>query len=90
LGGKVKNIETIGEQSANGLSSIGGVLILEVPENSDLAHFGFVKSDVILACNGQNIKTFEQLLSLLEAENEKGFFEVDVMRDQLINKLVLF
>ena len=90
LGGKVKNIKNLGEQSANGLSSIGGVLILEVPENSDLAHFGFVKSDVIVAVNGQNIKTFEQLLSMVEAKNEKGFFEVDVMRDQLINKLVMF
>jgi membrane-associated protease RseP (regulator of RpoE activity) len=82
LGGKVKNIETLGEQSANGLSSMSGVLILDVPENSDLAKFGFKKSDVIVAVNGKDIKMFNQLSGHFKTTNEKTDLKVSIMRDQ--------
>ncbi|MGC9355791.1 MAG: PDZ domain-containing protein, partial [Mariniphaga sp.] len=87
LDGSVKNIETLGEQSANGLSSMSGVLILKVPENSTLADFGFVKSDVIVAVNGEEVKNFEQLQNLLEKKNDKKSFAVSLMRDQNIQKI---
>jgi membrane-associated protease RseP (regulator of RpoE activity) len=87
LDGSVKNIETLGEQSASGLSSMSGVLILKVPENSTLADFGFVKSDVIVAVNGEEVKNFEQLQNLLEKKNDKKSFAVSLMRDQNIQKI---
>lgn len=87
LDGSVKNIETLGEQSASGLSSMSGVLILKVPENSTLENFGFVKSDVIVAVNGEEVKNFEQLQNLLEKKNEKKSFAVSLMRDQKIQNI---
>ena len=61
LGGSVKNVETPGEQSAAGLSSIIGILLLDVPENSKLSKFGFHVGDVIRTCNGVDIRNFGQL-----------------------------
>jgi len=89
LGGKVKNIETLGEQSASGLSSMSGVLILEVPENSDLTHFGFLKGDVIIAVNGEDVKKFDHLRSLTGKKDERKSFEVSFMRDQQIRKAII-
>jgi hypothetical protein len=88
-GGNLKNIETLGEQSANGLSSMSGVLILKLPDSSALAGLGFEKNDVVVACNGQNVKTFEQLLGLFQESGEKKSFELAVMRNQSIKKLIL-
>jgi len=87
LGGSAKNIETLGEQSANGLSSMSGILIMRVPENSTLANFGFVKSDVIVAVNREEVKNFEQLQNLIERKNEKKSFAVSFMRDQQIQNI---
>jgi hypothetical protein len=87
FGGNVKNIETLGEQSANGLSSMSGVLILKVPENSTLANLGFVKSDVIVAVNDKSVKNFEQLQNLFERKNERNSYVVSLMRDQKIKNI---
>ncbi|MGQ7870270.1 PDZ domain-containing protein [Sunxiuqinia sp. sy24] len=89
LGGKVKNIETLGEQSANGLSSMSGVLLLEVPADSELAEKGFKASDVIVACEGKSIKNFEELLRVIKENRDGQRLEVSVMRNQQMKKMVL-
>ena len=53
LGTSVRNIANEGEMSAFGLSGVTGVLVLEVPANSDLAKAGLRKNDVILSINGE-------------------------------------
>ncbi|MBK5246146.1 MAG: PDZ domain-containing protein [Peptostreptococcaceae bacterium] len=63
MGAKVKDITTLGEQSATGMDSIRGVLVVEVALGS--AASGFLKpNDVILSLN--NKKT-DKLRDLLEA-----------------------
>lgn len=82
MGAKVKNIETLGEQSAAGLSSISGVALLEVPKNSELAKFGFQTGDVILKCRNTDIKNFSQLTQEIQKNQRKGDVELTVMHNQ--------
>ena len=89
LGGLVKNVETFGEQSSNGLSSMSGVLILNIPEGSALGKQGFIKSDVIIRCGGKDIRTFEQLLKDIDANPGKEYLDISVMRDQKVWNLKL-
>jgi len=69
-GAKLKNIETLGEQSAAGLSSIAGVAIIEMTPNSLWAKYGFQVGDVILKCGSHDIYNFNQLMH--EFEIHKG------------------
>ena len=84
----MKNIETFGEQSAAGLSSISGVALLEVPEGSELAKFGFQSGDVILKYDGTDIKNFGQLISVLK-NTKKKIMELEVMHNQETKKITI-
>lgn len=88
LGAKVKNVETLGEQSANGLSSMSGVLLLDVPANSELDQRGFNTSDVIVGVNKQEVKTFEQLMQLLQGLQSKKNCTINMMRNQQAKNLI--
>ncbi|WP_299577387.1 right-handed parallel beta-helix repeat-containing protein [uncultured Sunxiuqinia sp.] len=88
LGAKVKNVETLGEQSANGLSSMSGVLLLDVPANSELGQRGFNTSDVIVGLNKQEVKTFEQLMQLLQGLQSKKNCTINMMRNQQAKNLI--
>ncbi len=88
LGAKVKNVETLGEQSANGLSSMSGVLLLDVPTNSELGQRGFNTSDVIVGVNKQEVKTFEQLMQLLQGLQSKKNCTINMMRNQQAKDLI--
>lgn len=89
-GFKVKNMETLGEQSAAGLDEISGVLILGVPEGYDTSSSNSLKSgDVILGCWEDKV---EDYLSLRKAEKGniwKGRIELKVWRNQEYNSIVL-
>jgi hypothetical protein len=61
---EVRNISGLGDRSAYGLSDEFGVLLLNVPAGSPAAKAGFQKDDVILACNGQPVRTVKDLLEL--------------------------
>ncbi|SFF58612.1 right-handed parallel beta-helix repeat-containing protein [Sunxiuqinia elliptica] len=89
LGAKVKNVETLGEQSANGLSSMSGVLLLDVPANSELGQRGFNTSDVIVGVNKQEVKTFEQLLQLFQGLQSKKNCTINMMRNQQAKDLTV-
>lgn len=56
LGATVKSVETLGEQSAAGLPSISGVILLEIPDYTVVAQAGFKVGDVIIECEGNEIK----------------------------------
>ncbi|WP_430973931.1 hypothetical protein [Sunxiuqinia rutila] len=88
LGAKVKNVETLGEQSANGLSSMSGILLLDVPANSELGLRGFNTSDVIVGVNKQEVKTFEQLMQLLQGLQSKKNCTINMMRNQQAKNLI--
>jgi S1-C subfamily serine protease len=78
----VRNIADQGEMSAFGLSSVTGVLILEIPADSALAKAGLRKNDVILSVNGgktADTATLSRQVSRLTAGNS---LKLGVWRDQ--------
>lgn len=85
----VKAVETLGEQSAAGLSVIEGVLVLEVPENSPLARQGLQKGDVILSCYGEPINDPGDLKKQDAANRWKGVLELRVWRNQGANEIAV-
>jgi hypothetical protein len=61
---EVRNISGLGDRSAYGLPDESGVLLLNVPAGSPAAKAGFQKDDVIVACNGQPVRTLKDLQQL--------------------------
>lgn len=87
LGGKIKNIETMAERSASGLSKTAGVLIVQIEENSLLARSEIEIGDVIIACEGKEIDTVTDLLRTHQSNNWRGRLNLEVFRNQKSMKL---
>jgi len=81
-GAKIKNIETLGEQSAAGLPEIKGVLIIESPQNSILGKAGLEKGDVIIQCGDERIHDIKSLLKAEVNDKWKGKLNLKVWRNQ--------
>ncbi|MEI8373078.1 MAG: PDZ domain-containing protein [Planctomycetota bacterium] len=64
LQAQIRDISGLGERSAYGLPDETGVLVLNVPAASPAAKAGLQKDDVIRSCNGQLVRTVEDLLKL--------------------------
>ena len=77
---KIKNVETLGEQSATGLKDRCGVLVVSVPETSELGQSGLRANDVILSLYGKKVCNVKELLCT-EA-NQEGEFVLKVWRNQ--------
>ncbi len=60
-GASVKNIETLGEQSALGLKDTKGVYFMDVPINSLAEKNGFKKGDVLLKFGESQIQNLFEL-----------------------------
>ncbi len=88
-GASVKNVETTGEQSAAGLASISGVVLLSIPEKSDLKKSGFQTGDVIVQVEAAKIENFEQLQHAIQANQHKKALAVGIIRNQREEKLTL-
>jgi hypothetical protein len=82
LGGKIKNVEGLGERSAFGLPDETGVIVVEVGTNSLLAASGIRKNDVIIGADQQSVKNVKNLLDLYQALNWKGEIELQIFRNQ--------
>lgn len=80
MGLKIKNLTTLGERSATGMSSQRGVLITEVPENSPLAG-RFRPNDVIIAFNGKDVTRVSDL-TRLQSQEKLNHIEVRIFRNQ--------
>jgi hypothetical protein len=61
---RIRDIEGLGDRSAYALPDESGVLLLEVPAASPAAKAGLQKDDVIVACNGQPVRTTYDLQKL--------------------------
>lgn len=85
----VKNVETLGEQSAAGLSSISGVVVLEVPSNSLAAKSGLKVGDVILQCQDLKIENYNQLVQAIKDLHYMSELIITVQRNQIIQKITL-
>jgi hypothetical protein len=66
-GGKIRNIEGA-EYSAWGISSeIGGVMVLYSPGWMEIGAAGLRDGDLINGCNGQRVKSVDDLIRLINA-----------------------
>jgi S1-C subfamily serine protease len=80
MGAKVKDLTTLGERSATGMSDTQGVLVLEVPASS--AAFKFLQAnDVILSFNSKKIRAVSDLLQAQKTTTGTNT-EVVVFRNQ--------
>ena len=82
LGAKIKNIETLAERSASGLSEESGVIILEIEENSLASKAELQKGDVIIRCENQKVATIDDLLHIHQGNNWMGRLNLVVFRNQ--------
>lgn len=58
----VRDIEGQGERSAYGLPDASGILLLKVPASSPEAKAGLAMDDVIVACDGEPVRTVKDLI----------------------------
>lgn len=87
LEAKVKNLSTLGEQSATGMDAIRGVIVISVKENSILGKGGIRPNDVILNCNGRTIDRWSDLKKIMENFNKGETLRVVIFRNQTRNLL---
>jgi hypothetical protein len=78
----VKNVETEGEQSAAGLPSLSGVILLEVPGYSKLHDQGFRTGQVIVAIEDTELKDYAQLKQMMSQYQYKKDLDVIVFHNQ--------
>ncbi len=81
-GATFRNIETLGEQSAAGLSERSGVVLLNLPVSSVLAKSGLKVGDVILKCEDVKIANFKQLLQATKDLQYLSELKLVVQRNQ--------
>lgn len=82
LGGRVKPVETLGEQSAAGLGDIRGIMVIAAPQGSLLAVSGLKDGDVILAVDGAEVNTVVELRKAEAANRWKQRLALTVWRNQ--------
>ncbi|HRH43143.1 MAG TPA: PDZ domain-containing protein [Pyrinomonadaceae bacterium] len=88
-GATIKNVETLGEQSAFGLSETKGVLFLDVPADSLAQKNGFKKGDVLLKFWEVSINNIFDLLQEFQKVKWQGSASAIIYRNQSELKLQL-
>lgn len=84
----IKSVDSQEEQSAYGLSTPEGVIILKVWRGSPaVQNEGLKKDDVILEVEGETIKTVKDFFTILKEKNQDPILQVKVMRNQAIQLL---
>lgn len=89
LGGKVRNVNGLGDRSVYGLPDEKGVILEAVPENSILARAGLKKGDVIRILNQRNLDNVSELMNVFQEINWMGQGEVEFFRNQSLQKLIV-
>lgn len=87
LGAQIKNIETLGEQSAAGLPDKKGALLTAVPVASSAYKNGLQKGDVITKLGENNVESAIELLQVFQKIKWVGSIEVTLMRNQSLKKI---
>jgi hypothetical protein len=82
LGAEIKNIETMAERSASGLSKTAGVMILKIEENSIISLSDLQNGDVIIGSEGEVIDEIKELMQIYQTNNWKGKLKLEVFRNQ--------
>ena len=93
LGADLKSVETLGEQSALGISEMAGAMVLSVQPDSKMFAGGLRNDDVILhvidtAFGGSDkISTVNDLLASYQSRKWRGVLELTVSRNQQLQTL---
>jgi hypothetical protein len=87
LGASIKNIETLGEQSASGLPDKSGVLIIAVSKGSLAEKSGLEAGDVIRSINGKSVENVAEMLNAIQTVMWMGQAEADIIHNQQPKKL---
>jgi S1-C subfamily serine protease len=87
LGGKLRNVNGLGDRSAYGLPDEKGVVVEAAPENSLLARAGMKPGDVIRILNHRDIANVTELMDVFQEINWMGEGEVAFFRNQAVQKL---
>jgi len=87
--GLFKSVETLGEQSAAGLPSISGVLLLQLDEKSNLYKSGLRVGDVILNYQGEAIAQLIDLQQAIKKHVHADQPKVSIFRNQQQQELNL-
>ena len=78
----VKNVETMEERSAAGLSATEGVMLINVPGYSALGRSGFQTGDVIVSYEGIPVRDFEHIQSIIKDNPTLKELTFGVMHNQ--------
>lgn len=90
LRNSLKSVDSEQEQSAYGLNSAAGVIVLGVWNKSPaVQNNGLKKGDVIIAVEGQPITTVKDFFTMNQNLQNKGKLNVVVMRNQSEKKLTI-
>jgi hypothetical protein len=89
LGARIKNIETLGEQSASGSPDKKGVLIVQVSPGSLAAKSGLQPGDIIRSVNEETITDVDAFLTKIQSVNWQGSASAQVLHKQQLVKRVL-
>ncbi|MDP4209004.1 MAG: PDZ domain-containing protein [Bacteroidota bacterium] len=89
LGARIKNVESMAERSAAGLSETAGVIILEANETSQAFKTGVRKGDVIISAAGQPVNKIQDLMKLYQQKKTTGELSVVIFRNQAEERLTI-
>ena len=89
LGAKIKNVETLGEQSASGLPDKDGVLIVEVEQGSLAEKNGLTPGDVIRNINRKPVSNVAEMLNSLQIIMWQGGAQAAILHNQQLKDVRL-
>ncbi len=90
LGAIIKNVETLGEQSASGLPDKDGVLIVKVNQGSLAERSRLEAGDVIRKISGKTVANTAEMLNALQVVMWQGQTEAIIIRNQKEERITLF
>lgn len=82
LGAIIKNIETLGEQSASGTPDMNGVLVVSVTPGSISEKSGLAPGDVIRKINGKDVANVAEMLNALQVIMWQGAAQANIWHNQ--------
>lgn len=89
LGAKIKNVETLGEQSASGLPDREGVLMVEVGQGTLAEKSGLAPGDVIRKINGKVVSNVAEMLNSLQVILWQGGAQATILHNQQLTDVRL-
>ncbi|HMF70621.1 MAG TPA: PDZ domain-containing protein [Flavitalea sp.] len=89
LGATIKNVETLGEQSASGLPDMHGVLILSVASGSLAENNQLKIGDVIRSVNSKPVINISELLNAIQMVTWQGEVKAGVFRNQQLKDFTI-